>query len=58
VSVRANGRTLARMRFAGVAPGTRRTLETTLSRRRTNLRAVLTVPGAAPVTTRLALAAR
>ena len=58
VSVRANGRTLARKTFAGVAPGSRRTLKTTLSRRRTNLRAVLAVPGAAPVTTRLALAAR
>jgi len=58
VTVRANGRTLARKTFAGLAPGSRRTLKTTLSRRRTNLRAVLAVPGAAPVTTRLALAAR
>lgn len=58
VSVRANGRTLARKTFAGVAPGSRRTLKTTLNRRRTNLRAVLAVPGAAPVTTRLALTAR
>jgi hypothetical protein len=59
VTVRANGRTLARTTFAGVAPGARRTLKTTLRKRpRGPLRAVLTAPGAAPVTTRLALAAR
>jgi len=59
VTVRANERTLARTTFAGVAPGTRRTLKTTLRRRpRGMLRAVLTAPGAAPVTTRLTLAAR
>jgi len=59
VTVRANGRTLARTTFDGVAPGARRTLNTTLRKRpRGTVRAVLTAPGAAPVTTRLTLAAR
>ncbi len=55
VTVRANGRTLARTSFAAVAPGARRTLRTTLRHRSTKLRATLAVPGAAPVTTRLSL---
>jgi hypothetical protein len=59
VTVRASGRTLARATFAGVAPGGRRTLKATLRKRpRGTLRAVLTAPGMAPVTTRLTLAAR
>ena len=55
ITVRASGRVLARLTFAGVAPGSTRTLKTTVRRatRASRARATLSTPGFALVATSL-----